>query len=112
MNEISKDLLQLIKDNPDLPIVPMVDAEVAGDDSGYYMGSLGEVKVDEYVISSYYYYDDRVIFKSDDDVFDALERYMSAEEFEALPDDEEDCRPYYDKLPWTKAIIVYIGTLD
>ena len=38
MNETNKDLLQLIKDNPDLPIIPMVDAEIAGDDNGYYMG--------------------------------------------------------------------------
>ncbi len=28
--------------------------------------------------------------------------------FEALPESEEECRPYYDKLPWIKAIIVYI----
>ena len=50
-----------------------------------------------------------MLFKSDDDVFDALEKYMSYEEFEKLPDSESECRPYYEKLPWTKAIIVYIN---
>lgn len=113
MNEISKDLLQLIKDNPDLPIVPMVDAEVAGDDNGYYMGSWRSVKVDEYIISPISQdYNDNVIFKSYDDVFDTLERCMSAEEFEALPETEEECRPFYDRLPWIKAIIVFIEPLD
>ena len=36
---------------------------------------------------------------------------FTAEEFEKLPESEEDCRKFYDNLPWTKAIIVYITTL-
>ena len=62
--------------------------------------------MDEYLISERA---ERIFFKSDDDVFDVLERHLSDEEFEALPESEEDCRPYYDKLPWIKAIIVYIN---
>ena len=50
-----------------------------------------------------------MLFKSDDDVFGALESYMSYEEFEALPESESECRHYYNKLPWIKAIIVYIN---
>ena len=61
---------------------------------------------DEYFISERA---ERVFYKSDDDVFDVLERHLSDEEFEALPESEEECRPYYDKLPWIKAIIVYIN---
>ena len=36
-------LLELVKQNPDLPILPMVDSEIVGDD-GYcrWMGSWGE----------------------------------------------------------------------
>lgn len=37
------DLFKLMQENPDLPVVPMVDADiVAGDDYGRWMGSWGE----------------------------------------------------------------------
>lgn len=103
MNENVEKLLELVKANPDLPIVPMVDAEICGDDYGTYMGKWGGAKVDEYIIVR-----DMVRFKSDDDVFDVLERALTGDEFEALPESEEDCRPFYDALPWKKAIIVDI----
>ena len=36
MNEKFTELLKLIKENPDLPVLPMVDGEIcAGDDYGY-----------------------------------------------------------------------------
>lgn len=94
-----------MQENPDLPVVPMVDSEIVADDCGYWLGSWGRACVDEYFISERA---ERVFFKSDDDVFDVLEKHLSYEEFEALPESEEECRPYYDKLPWIKAIIVYI----
>ena len=50
------------------------------------------------------------LFKSDDDVFDTLERFLSDDEFYRLPDVESECRKIYDALPWKKAIIVYIET--
>ena len=110
MNEQkSNDLLQIVKDNPDLPIVPIVDAEIVGDGYGHYVGAWGGAYVEEYIVCKRY--DNLVIFKSDDDVFEALEHFMSDEELETLPDDEDECRPYYDKLPWKKVIIVYINTL-
>lgn len=101
-------LLRLIRENPELPIVPMVDADIAADDCGYWLGSWGNATIDEYLISERA---EKIFFKSDDDIFDVLERHLSDEEFEALPQTEEECRPYYDKLPWIKAIIVYINTL-
>ena len=48
----------------------------------------------------------------DDDVFDTLEKFLPSEEFDALPESEEECRKIYDALPWTKAIIVNIGLPD
>lgn len=104
--ENREELFRLIKENPELPIVPMVDAEIVTEDCGYWLGSWGRATVDEYFISERA---ERVFYKSDDDVFDVLERHLSDEEFEALPESEEECRPYYDKLPWIKAIIVYIN---
>ena len=111
MNENTKNLLELIQQNPDLPIVPMVDAEIVnGDDWGRWMGSFGAARVDEYLIPPQDY--EPVIFKSDDDVFDTLEKVLPGEEFDALPESEEECRKIYDALPWTKAIIVNIGLPD
>ncbi len=101
-----KELMRLIKENPELPVLPFVDANVIGDDSGYWLGRWSSVCVDEYLISPYK--DTPVLFKSDDDVFDTLERYLSYEELEKLPDSEEECRKIYESLPWKKAIIVYI----
>lgn len=101
-----EELFKLMQENPDLPIVPMVDSYVVADDGGYWLGSWGGSYVDEYFYSEQA---ERYFFKSDDDVFDVLERCLNDEDFEALPESEEECRPYYDKLPWTKAIIVYIN---
>lgn len=99
------ELFKLMQENPELPVIPFVDAEICGDDYGTYMGSCCGASVDEYIIEPHYGY---VRFKSDDDVFDVLERFLSEEEFNALPESESDCRPIYDALPWKKAIIVNI----
>lgn len=54
MNEKITELLRLIKENPDLPILPMVDGEIcAGDDYGYWSGSWGTARVDEFLISKH-----------------------------------------------------------
>lgn len=102
------ELFRLMKENPDLPVVPMVDDEICVGEYGYSLGAWGPASVDEYLICKRYNY---VVFKSWDDVFDVLEKYLTDEEFEKLPESEEDCREFYDNLPWTKAIIVYITTL-
>lgn len=102
-------LLKLMQENPELPVVPMVDGEIPGDDSGYWLGAWGNARVDEYLLINKCKW---MVFKSDDDVFDVLEKYLSDDEFEKLPETEEECRPVYNALPWTKAIIVYIQTSD
>lgn len=101
-----EELFRLMQENPNLPVVPMVDAEICGDDSGYWCGAWGHASVDEYLICKRY---DYMAVKSWDDVFDVLEKYLTDEEFEMLPETESECMKVYDKLPWTKAIIVYIG---
>lgn len=103
-----KELFRLMKENPDLPVVPMVDGEIVGDDSGYWLGEWGHPSVDEFLPCERY---DYMAFKSWDDVFDVLEKYLSDEDFEKLPEDESECRKVYDSLPWTKAIIVYINAM-
>ena len=106
--ENMEELLYLIKENPELPVVPIIYSEIGGSGYGcYYLGAFGFPFVDEYIIATNY--DERVLLKSANDIFDTLERYLSDEELEALPESEEECRTYYDKLPWIKAIIVYIN---
>jgi len=100
------ELFRLIRENPELPVVPMVDGEIPEDDSGWWLGAWGCARVDEYLLTNNREW---VVFKSDDDIFDVLERHLSDEEFEKLPEKESECRPYYDALPWTKAIIVNIN---
>ena len=103
------ELFRLMKENPDLPVVPMVDGEICGDDSGYWMAGWGESRVDEFLICERA---ERTAFKSDDDVFGTLEDYLSYDDFDKLPDLESENHPIYDALPWKKAIIVYIETVE
>lgn len=103
----SEELFKLMQENPELPVIPFVDAEIIGNDSGYWLGSWGSAMIDEYIIPPDGDYPAQ--FKSDDDVFDTLEKCLGYEEFEKLPETEEECRPYYEDLPWKKAIIVYIN---
>lgn len=105
MSENVRNLLALIEAHPELPVVPMVDAEICGDDYGTYMGTWGSSRVDEYLIAG-----DLVLFKSDDDVIDVLERALNEDDFNGLPENDEECRPVYNALPWKKAIIVNITT--
>lgn len=108
MSKQTSELIKLINENPGLPIITMMNDEiVVTDDFGYYLAEFGHVAVDEFVISRR----GMMLFKSDDDVFDVLDRCLSFDEFEKLPETEEECRPFYDALPWMKAIIVYIDAI-
>ena len=50
MNNIEK-LIKLIQENPDLPVIPMVDYEiVADDDYQRWMGSIGDSKIGDFCI--------------------------------------------------------------
>ena len=73
------------------------------------MAEWGCAQVDEYVICDKSEY---LAVRSDDDVFDTLERYLDGEKFDALPEDEDACREAYNNLPWTKAIIGWIEARD
>lgn len=103
-----EELFRLMRENPDLPVVPMVDTEVVADDAfAWWMGSWGSAQVQEYLILKN---EDGIVFKDNFDVFDVLEKYLPDKEFDALPETESECMPFYEALPWIKAITVYIGT--
>ena len=49
MSNIDK-LLELIKENPELPVVPLVNERVIGDGFDYWIGDWGQGYIDEYLI--------------------------------------------------------------
>lgn len=101
-------IIKLIEENPDLPIIPMVDSEVVADDYGYWLGKWGRCEVTEYYLGR-----EKVHFKDDDeeDVLNDMVgcRYshdQQGRDIYDLTDDEWDA--LYKSIPWTKAIVVYI----
>lgn len=106
----SKELLELIKENPDLPVVPMVGTEVVADDTYcYWMGSWGRCKVTEYYIGR-----EHIHFK-DDEMEDVLEdmvgcKFGETKDGRDIWDDlsDEEWKDLFESLPWIKAIIVHI----
>lgn len=103
MNENVQKLLELIKEHPDLPIVPMVDSEVVADDyCSYWMGHWGHCQVSEYLLG-----EERIWFK-DADPEDVISDVKGYEFWENLPDEKVDAE--FDALGWIKCIAVYITT--
>ena len=105
------ELLKLIRENPDLEIVPMVDCEVVAEDFGYWLGHWGSCKVTEYYSGLEY-----IHFK-DDDAEDVLNdmvgcKYGCDKDGRDIYDDlsEEEWDEIFNSLPWVKCIAVYITT--
>lgn len=101
----SEELFALIKENPDLPIVPMVDSEIIADE-GYvrWIASWGISYIDEYYLTDQYMH-----FKDIDDrseVEAVLTEEFGYDVFNAMSD--EEAKEAYDNLEWIKAIIVNI----
>lgn len=113
MNEKTKEFLELIKNNPDLPIIPMVDSEVCcGNEYDYWCGSWTRSEVDEYCI--FHMRGEERFFSRDEQ--DKIEEYLADDfsDFEEYADlsDEEFNKVVKEKiegLNWTRAIVVWIG---
>ena len=103
------DIIKLIEQHPELPIIPMVDGEVVGDDSyQYWLGRWGRCKITEYYLGN-----EKVHFRDDDeeDVLKDMQgcKYSCTKDgrdIYELSDEEWD--ELYASIPWTKAIVVYI----
>lgn len=102
------DLIKLIKENPDLPIIPVVDSEVVADDYGYWMGKWGRCEVTEYYNGREYFH-----FKDDDEenVLNDMVgcKYSHDSQGRDIYDlSDEEWHNLFESLPWIKAIVVYI----
>lgn len=111
-----KELFDLIRKNPDLPIVAVVDSEVVAEEGyAYWLGSWGSCIVDKYIIHEDY----GVIFydQGKPDTVDIFEKYFDYAECgidEEMPDEEALplMKEKIDTLDWVEAIIVYIQLPD
>lgn len=104
------EIIKLIEQYPNLPIIPMVDSEVVADDSySTWMGKWGSCYVTEYYLGR-----ERVHFKDFDDEEEVLDdmvecRYgydLQGRDIYELSDEEWD--KLYQSIPWTKCIAVDI----
>jgi hypothetical protein len=98
--ENTNQLLELIKQNPELEILPMVSTEcVPSDEFGYWGAAWGRSEVDEYLVIG-----ERIYFKSID--FDEVVDLQ----FDDSEGDEEHATIKAEQLGWIKAIVVHIET--
>ena len=108
----TQEFLELVKQNPDLPIVPMVDSDVCcGDEYGWWLGSFGSASIDEY-ISIEMRGELRFFTKGEqceieeyfaDNLADERDYDLHATEIDRIAHEKAEA------LPWVKAIIVKIG---
>lgn len=104
-------LFELMRENPDLPVAPMVYYEETNGKFDCRFGLWKGVEIDEYLIIGGSMYT-----KGPDDEcmvltlgkFLEYEELLSDEELLDLLGDKEKCKSVYEALPWTKAIIVEI----
>lgn len=105
----SEEFIRLVHENPELPIVPMVDTEcVGGDDWGWWSANMGVPEVDEY-----YAPDDRMYLKStdlDDMVGEFIDSNFDDEPYHSMSEEEfeQEARRVVEGYAWTKAIMLPI----
>lgn len=87
MNKNINDLLKLIDEHPDLPVIPMVGQDIVADCTGEWVASFGKAEVKKMCI-----YGEDVIFR---------EKKNARKTVEALE---------LDGIDWLEAIIVHIET--
>lgn len=114
MNKNLEQFIDLVKENPDLEVICMVDHEIVpSDDYGRYMAGIGKSEVDDY-----YHKDERIYFKSSD--LDEIEEDFENNIYSLFYDtkgpltEEEERELKYQvckamkRIPWKKAIILNI----
>ena len=97
-----EELFRLMREHPELPVIPMVNTEVvADDDYTWWMGSFGRVELAGYILAW-----DRVLIRGWDDdetVLDMLDEYIG---WESWPDEKVDAA--IKAFPWVECIMVHI----
>jgi hypothetical protein len=107
----TQELLQLVAENPELPIVPMVETEViGGDEFGYWLAKIGKCAVKEFAIDEWYG-DGIVRFRDEHNAETDLIEAIAEGKYDGTDEDYEKAKLEAGAL-WTKAIILYVNTRD
>lgn len=104
--ENREELFRLMRENPDLPVLPMVQNEVVGgDDYARWIGSFGKAEIREYLIDEWYG-DGCVRYRGRDDE-DTIIEGCAVIKYDGSEAAYEKAKEEVSKL-WTKAIVVNI----
>ena len=118
-NKTTEKFLRLVAENPNLPIEAMVRNEVVnGEDYGSWAGMVVQAEIEELWIC--WEYDGRTWTReeAEDDLVDFMESIGQTEEVEkiqSLPDGplfERAAMKFIAGLPWEKAIVLFVDTLE
>ena len=107
MNDNVKALVQLMREHPDLPVIPVVGQDIVADCIGEWVAHFGKAEVKKMCI-----YGEKVIIREEKDAIKTVE----ALELEGLTEGRtreeriEKLNGYLDELDWLEAIIVHIET--
>ena len=110
MNENIKEILKLIEEHPDLPVVPMVGQDIVADSFGEWTAEVGEAEIKKICI-----YEDAVIFYDENTLKTAGLLELDYETL-GLPDSMSSgeanrrLKAFIDSLDWLEVIIVHIET--
>ena len=108
MNENIKEILKLINEHPDLPVIPMVGQDIVVDSFGEWTAEVGEAEIRKICI-----YEDAVIFY-DENTLKTAGLLELVYETLGLPDSMSSgeanrrLKTFIDSLDWLEAIIVHI----
>ena len=110
MTDNIRDLLRLIEEHPDLPVIPMVGQDIVADSFGEWTAEVGEAEIRKLCI-----YEDAVIFYDENTLKTAglLELdYDTLGIPESMSSGEANRRlkAFIDSLDWLEVIIVHIET--
>lgn len=133
MKNTTKDFLQIVAENPGLPIYGFVDSDVVADDGGRWLASFGSAYVGDIAYYGEQFYEDREGFKEeyyDDHSDEFCERFQfypwineyarsqgqcTAEQVAANKEAEKAMDKYLDGIAdkyFRKAILVNVNTPD
>ena len=110
MNKNNEKLIELVKQNPDLPIIPATYYEVVQDDWGYWVGGIEDIRVD------YFYMGKERWYAGEEEIRDFIyEKNESILEFDTYTNKQFDKfidKEFNDMIlnkEIIKAIIMYIS---
>lgn len=111
-NEIARNkLCNILQTNADLPIMADVDSEIVTEDGcGWWLGEVKDAYIKEVWVGK------QMVHEKEDALMDIVD-FMEVEFPEKLPDvvmvdDTKVLENFVKNLPWKKAIIVQVSTVD